>query len=196
MSKHLKAYYSKYNEDLKTICGHEHDTDYGARECEGKGIAVLIIEDEPEGECSITIISSKFKRTHIEYDDFPEKLKQKYPELEIVIDPVNFVESFNNLSKAAHKTAKQKGWWDKDQGLATFIANLHGEISEAWEWIRKGNPKSDHITEFSGVEEELADEIIRIMDQSEKRGYRTAQAIVAKMEFNKTRSHRHGGKKF
>lgn len=115
----------------------------------------------------------------------------------MTIDPEDiFVSAFNYIKMMAHETAKQKGWWDKDAGDGVAIANIHGELSEAWEWIRKRNPASDHIPEFSGVEEEFADVIIRIMDTSEKRGYRVAEAILAKMKFNKTREHKHGGKEF
>lgn len=102
--------------------------------------------------------------------------------------------AFDMVQQAAHKTAVDKGWWEDDKGDGVAIANMHGELSEAWEWIRKGNPDSDHIPEFSGVEEEFADVIIRIMDTAEKRGYRVAEAVIAKMEYNPTRSHRHGGK--
>ena len=106
----------------------------------------------------------------------------------------NFKLFFNALQAVAHNQAVKSGWWEDDKGDGVAIANMHGELSEAWEWIRKGNPKSDHIPEFSGVEEEFADVIIRIMDTAEKRGYRISEAVIAKMEYNKTRSHRHGGK--
>ena len=115
------------------------------------------------------------------------------------MDPVlqdTFRITFGMFQKQAHSTAVDKGWWETDKGDGVAIANMHGELSEAWEWLRKDNPKSDHIPEFSGVEEEFADVIIRIMDTAQKRGYRVVEAITAKMEYNKTRSHRHGGKKY
>ena len=67
---------------------------------------------------------------------------------------------------------------------------------EALEALRHGNPPSDHIPDFSGVEEELADTIIRIMDYGLARGHRVALAVEAKIAFNRTRPHKHGGKKF
>ncbi len=73
---------------------------------------------------------------------------------------------------------------------------MHSELSEALEALRHGNGPSDHIPEFSGVEEELADVIIRICDVAQERGWRVAEAIIAKMAFNATRPHRHGNKKF
>lgn len=70
------------------------------------------------------------------------------------------------------------------------------ELGEACEGLRKGNPPSDHIPEFSAVEEEYADVIIRIMDHAAGRGWNVAGAIEAKMAFNAGRPRMHGGKAF
>jgi hypothetical protein len=42
----------------------------------------------------------------------------------------------------------------------------------------------------------MADVIIRIMDAAQARGWRVAEALVAKAEMNKSRPKMHGGKKF
>ena len=102
--------------------------------------------------------------------------------------------AFSNLQKEAHKNAKDKGFWEDDSGDIVAIALMHSELSEALEAIRHGNQPSDHIPEFSGVEEEFADVLIRIFDTCEKRGYRLADAVIAKMRFNRTRSYKHDGK--
>lgn len=73
---------------------------------------------------------------------------------------------------------------------------MHSELSEALEALRHGNKPDDHIPEFSGVEAELADVVIRILDYAEARGLRLAEAIEAKILYNSTRPRRHGGKKF
>ena len=77
-----------------------------------------------------------------------------------------------------------------------MIALMHSELSEALEALRHGNPPDDKIPEFSGVEAEIADTIIRAMDLAAARGWRVAEALVAKMEMNKGRSVKHGGKLF
>lgn len=76
------------------------------------------------------------------------------------------------------------------------IVLMHAELSEGIEGLRHGNPPSDHIAQFSAIEEELADVIIRAMDMAEERKWRLAEAIIAKAAFNKNRPHRHGNKAF
>lgn len=49
---------------------------------------------------------------------------------------------------------------------------------------------------YLGVEAELADVVIRIMDYAKARGLLVAEAIIAKSEYNKTRPIKHGGKAF
>jgi NTP pyrophosphatase (non-canonical NTP hydrolase) len=108
----------------------------------------------------------------------------------------NIKKAINELSILVHHIAKSKGWWDEERNDGEVICLMHSELSEALEALRHGNPPSDHIPEFSGVEEEMADTIIRIVDYCHKRGFRLGEAIEAKVKFNSGRSHRHGGKRF
>ena len=107
-----------------------------------------------------------------------------------------FVTAFNAVASDIHQTAVDKGWWEKERNDLSIIALMHSELSEALEAIRHGNPPDDKVPEFNGVEAELADCIIRIMDMAPGRGWRIAEALVAKIEYNKTREYKHGGKKF
>ena len=55
---------------------------------------------------------------------------------------------------------------------------MHSELSEALEALRQGNPRSEHIPEFSGVEEEMPDLIIRVLDAAAARSWRVGEALV------------------
>lgn len=119
----------------------------------------------------------------------------------------------NRLRDEIHTNAVEKGWWDEPRTFGEIIALCHSELSEALEEYRNGHsPKKIYTmwrnkeviykdiherAEFKpeGIPIELADCIIRILDYCGKEGIDIEEAIRIKHEYNKTRSHRHGGKK-
>jgi NTP pyrophosphatase (non-canonical NTP hydrolase) len=106
-----------------------------------------------------------------------------------------FVRGWISTAADIHHTALEKGWWDdgiENRNDGEMIALAHAELSEALEGLRKGNPPDSKVPEFSSVEVEFADLIIRVMDHAHARGWRIAQAIEAKMKYNLTRPHKHG----
>lgn len=107
---------------------------------------------------------------------------------------VMFVRHFERIQQECFEIASSKGWHDQPRTHGEYFALFHSEISEGFEGVRYNNPASDKIPELSSVEEELADTVIRIMDYAEAKGFKVASAILAKMEYNKGRSYRHGNK--
>ena len=95
----------------------------------------------------------------------------------------------------------RKGW-NENLVLGNMIANLHSEISEAWEEIRSGKQPDEiwHSEDEKlkqkpeGFPIELADLAIRLFHLCEFIGVDLEKMIAMKMKYNETRSYRHGGK--
>ena len=107
----------------------------------------------------------------------------------------------HEIMQEALATATNKGFRDKDRPLAVDIALMHSELSEALEEDRDPHRSMRNIYQlldgkFEGVAIELADAIIRICESCQYNDIPLERAIIQKMEYNKTRSHRHGGKRF
>jgi NTP pyrophosphatase (non-canonical NTP hydrolase) len=85
---------------------------------------------------------------------------------------------------------QSQGFWESDN-TGEKIALMHSELSEALEADRK-NLDAEHIPGFTGVEEELADVIIRILDFAGHHQLRLGEALSAKVAYNLTRPFKHG----
>lgn len=124
-----------------------------------------------------------------------------------------YIEAVNEMMEECHFTASMKGWHKEDRGIPEAVALMHSELSEALEEYRAGRKPSEiHYTKPKytwwdrllgrpepkskpeGIAAEYADVIIRIFDDACERGIPLATALVLKMEYNKHRPYRHGGK--
>lgn len=103
-----------------------------------------------------------------------------------------FTNSYTKLQEKAYKIAVEKGFYENNPSHGDLICMMHSELSEAMEAIRIGNPPDDKLPQFSSVEVELADVIIRIMGYAGFHNLRIAEAVEEKINYNKTRERMHG----
>lgn len=107
-------------------------------------------------------------------------------------DDLLFVHYWKLIARLANQNAHDKGFYDEPRTFGDEIALAHTELSEAFEGFRHGNPPSDKIPDFSAVEEEYADLWIRIAETAYEHNFRVAEAVLAKMAYNRTRPYKHG----
>jgi len=129
------------------------------------------------------------------------------------------IHGLNEAAKNIHALAVSKGWWEEDRTLPEILMLCVSELSEALEEYRDGRPtlyckrkatdNEKHLTfdpancepqgekgeKPYGIAVELADCIIRILDYCGRTGIDIEEALALKHEYNKSRPHRHGGKK-
>lgn len=117
-------------------------------------------------------------------------------------DPCDYEILLNRLRDALHNVARDHGWHDDaltpEQFLALQVPNIHGEVSELWEALRRGElnkPCDKSGCDLSCKEEELADIVIRVFDICGRLNINIGRAILEKSRYNETRPYRHGNKK-
>lgn len=105
----------------------------------------------------------------------------------------------NNLARHIHRL-NEKWWQDPitknriERNVGELIALVHSEMSEALEAHRK-NLMDDKLPHRKGIEVELADAVIRIFDMAAGLGLNLGDALVEKLEYNRTRvDHTHAAR--
>lgn len=102
--------------------------------------------------------------------------------------------SLNELGKEVLEINRANGWnviepgeWDDRYRIPALLALLHSEVSEALEGFRNHDR--------ANFEEELADVQIRLLDLACGLGIDMDAEVRRKLDINRQRGFRHGGKK-
>lgn len=106
--------------------------------------------------------------------------------------------TLNELRDEIHATAREKGWYnDGERNIPEALALIHAEVSEALEEYRDGKMETvrDPTGRLTGFKVEVADILIRTLDLAGYIGMDVDDVVRSKMAYNRTRPHRHGGKK-
>jgi len=119
-----------------------------------------------------------------------------------------------DISKEINENAHAKGFWEKGMNIPEKLMLTVGELSEAMEADRDSKfctynmdaingwvQDSDFIEAYKDwvkgtFEEEIADAVIRLFDLATELKIDLPAHIEAKVRFNKSRPHMHGGKKY
>ena len=126
-------------------------------------------------------------------------------------DHCNLVrDAIEMLQDACYATSLKSGFWNEYLEMRDsltgqpsrqnylFVTNtlakldlIHSEVSEATEAVRKPGPDK-HCPEFTNLEGELADIVIRVMDLAGALYMDLGDAVLEKMRHNTTRPFKHG----
>lgn len=104
------------------------------------------------------------------------------------------INTLDKLAKEIRKINEANGWkvtkpedWNDTYKIPAILCLIHSEVSKALEDFRKDN--REHFAE------EIADVMIRCLDLCAGQNIDIEKEILAKLEKNKLRGFRHGGKK-
>lgn len=184
---------------LCTVCGKvlESKSRHDFQQCSCKN------ESFVDGGGDYTRVGGKDLNSVFIWNEKTEKFEFPFiiPEdkaLKIKEESVKSTKTINDIVSEIHEVAKAKGWWDSIRSPLEIHALIHSEISEATEEVREH--KEDYYLDAKGKPcgetTELIDAFIRIADYFGYMGWDFEKVLQNKMEYNTSRPHRHGNKKF
>ena len=103
----------------------------------------------------------------------------------------------HEIQQEAHEWALSKGWVD-DRSFGDLLMLMVTELAEAYEEYRDNRSYTEIYYKDGkpeGIPIELADVVIRILNFCGQYNIDMEEALRIKMEYNKTRPYRHGGKR-
>ncbi len=98
----------------------------------------------------------------------------------------------SRLAEVVREINAANGWdtpesFDQVDAIGTKLALVHSEVSEALEAVRHAD--------FDNFGEELADVLIRVLDLADGLGVDLDTHVERKLQKNRERGYRHGGKR-
>jgi NTP pyrophosphatase (non-canonical NTP hydrolase) len=108
--------------------------------------------------------------------------------------------NLSEIQQEVDAVNRANGWYDLERTFPEGLMLIVSEAAEALEYYRaRGSGPFDHasdkLTDTPGIHEELADIVIRCLDEANRQGFDLEAVILAKLAYNRTRGRHHGGKK-
>jgi NTP pyrophosphatase (non-canonical NTP hydrolase) len=106
--------------------------------------------------------------------------------------------SLSEMAEDVYAVNVANGWFEEDRTFGDDIALITTEVGEAYDafhnWGLTDMTSSLLQSKPEGVGSELADILIRVLDTAKRRGFNLDYEYRRKLEYNKTRGYKYGGK--